>query len=104
MLGQLFCRSCRSGTQQFGFNAFPFFAHDLVIEQSLDHSFSSFQLELVSKMLGFIIATERLWSSWHALQELLEWQLRVRSEQNWATQMDDVGLRLAELATYRHLR
>ncbi|CAK9110005.1 Lysine-specific histone demethylase 1 homolog 3 (Flavin-containing amine oxidase domain-containing protein 3) (Protein LSD1-like 3) [Durusdinium trenchii] len=32
--------------------------------------------------------------------ELLEWQLRVRSEQNWATQMDDVGLRLAELATY----
>ena len=34
-------------------------------------------------------------------QELLEWQLRVRSEQSWAVGPERAGLRLAEIATYR---
>eukprot|EP00438_Fugacium_kawagutii_P001613 Skav204367 [mRNA] locus=scaffold866:100425:105434:+ [translate_table: standard] len=34
-------------------------------------------------------------------KELLEWQLRVRSEQNWAVPAEHVGLRLAEVASYR---
>lgn len=34
-------------------------------------------------------------------QELLEWQLRVRSEQSWAVGPERAGLRLAEMATYR---
>lgn len=32
--------------------------------------------------------------------ELLEWQLRVRSEQSWAVGPERAGLRLAEMATY----
>ena len=57
-------------------------------------------------MLKYIFIICDLTNGYHCgggakLQELLEWQLRVRSEQSWAVGPERAGLRLAELATYR---
>ena len=46
------------------------------------------------------LSVRELWERVAPHSELLEWQLRVRAEQNWATEERQVGARLAELATY----
>ncbi|CAE7033050.1 PAO4 [Symbiodinium natans] len=64
---------------------------------------------LFDQKVGWILAQKgadlSLRSAWElimnqSLDPLLEWQLRVRSEQNWGTSAEQVGSRLAELAMY----